>query len=646
MQRKYGTLMPFGTEIPANANLNTVDYIKVGNYYCSQNVNAATLTNSPTTSAFMMQVYSPLSTTIDNESTGTWVYRFRVLQVYTGARYTQYIYSNGTAGNFTYGDWYLTVESEADGIVGSTTKPVYLNNGRITEGSTYAGGTKVTLNGTAKGASTASFYAPTAAGTAGQILKSTAGAPTWDSITNKAATLTSGSLVTVATIAGTDITVKLPAASDSVAGATIVYPAAKCTTFTSDSGTVTPAAVKKAVEIFGVLNSGDTISGNLVFSNPDATGQSQHPNLTWNAIGANTPYIGYASDQSDGTFVLGSIKGTNYASGLAIGGGSGNLLWKGNKVLTTADAYTLPTASSSTLGGVKIGTGIGISSGVISNSGVRSIATGTTNGTISVNTNGTTANVAVKGLGSNAYTSTAYLPLSGGIMTGSLKFKLTDTAKGTTPSTAGYKSIAYCDGNGTDLANRFSMIEASISTNNTSAITMTAYEPIASSTNSVNIYVRYEADGTHKAGTTSQFYGAVWNDYAEYRAPKDKQIFKPGTCVVEVGDDTLIVSTERMQAGALIVSDTFGFAIGETEECTTPIATSGRVLAYTFEPRESYLPGDPVCSGPNGTVSKMTEQEVMMYPHKMIGTVSAIPSYTHWGSGNVEVDGRIWIQIR
>jgi hypothetical protein len=167
MQRKYGTLMPFGTAIPANANLNTVDYIKVGNYFCSKNADAETLTNSPTESAFMMQVYSPLSTTIDNESTGTWVYRFRVMQVYTGARYTQYIYSNGTAGNFSYGPWYLTVESEADGAVGSTTKPVYLSGGKITEGSTYAGGTAVTLNGASKGASTASFYAPTAAGTAG-----------------------------------------------------------------------------------------------------------------------------------------------------------------------------------------------------------------------------------------------------------------------------------------------------------------------------------------------------------------------------------------------------------------------------------------------------------------------------------------------
>lgn len=44
------------------------------------------------------------------------------------------------------------------------------------------------------------------------------------------------------------------------------------------------------------------------------------------------------------------------------------------------------------------GNGISISGTTIHNSGVRSIATGTTNGTISVNTNGTSADIAVKGL--------------------------------------------------------------------------------------------------------------------------------------------------------------------------------------------------------------------------------------------------------
>lgn len=53
------------------------------------------------------------------------------------------------------------------------------------------------------------------------------------------------------------------------------------------------------------------------------------------------------------------------------------------------------------------GAGIDISSDTISNSGVRSIATGSTDGTISVNTGGTAAEVAVAGLGSAAFNAAA-----------------------------------------------------------------------------------------------------------------------------------------------------------------------------------------------------------------------------------------------
>ena len=105
------TLIPYGTSIAANSNLNSTAFLKVGNYYCSKNDDAKTLTNCPSTSAFMMTVYSPLSTTVDNETTGTWVYRVRKMQVYTGAEYIQSCYSNGTAGNWTYGDWYKTMKS-------------------------------------------------------------------------------------------------------------------------------------------------------------------------------------------------------------------------------------------------------------------------------------------------------------------------------------------------------------------------------------------------------------------------------------------------------------------------------------------------------------------------------------------------------
>ena len=139
-------------------------------------------------------------------------------------------------------------------------------------------------------------------------------------------------------------------------------------------------------------------------------------------------------------------------------------------------------------------------------------------------------------------------------------------------------------------------------------------------------------------------YGAVWNDYAEFRICNED--FKPGQVVCENNDDTLNISTYRLQPGANIVSDTYGFAIGETDEAKCPIAVSGRVLAYTYESREEFSAGDAVCAGPNGTVSKMTREEIKEYPERIIGTVSAVPNYETWGSGNVPVNGRIWIKVR
>lgn len=143
--------------------------------------------------------------------------------------------------------------------------------------------------------------------------------------------------------------------------------------------------------------------------------------------------------------------------------------------------------------------------------------------------------------------------------------------------------------------------------------------------------------------TLGQVFGAVWNDYAEYRSSVDSE---PGRVVCECGDGTLKRSVKRLQPGAEIISDTFGFAIGKTAECNVPIAVSGRVLAYPHEQRNHYKPGDAVCAGPNGTVSKMTRREIKKYPERIIGTVSEIPTYETWGEYDTKVNDRIWIRIK
>lgn len=110
-------------------------------------------------------------------------------------------------------------------------------------------------------------------------------------------------------------------------------------TFTANQSSSVTANITvptKASDVNALSLDGGTINKSKTIK-MDASANSNGANLKWGTVSSKNPYIGYASDQVDGTFVVGSLLGTNYASGLAIGGGSGNLLWKGTKVATTSD---------------------------------------------------------------------------------------------------------------------------------------------------------------------------------------------------------------------------------------------------------------------------------------------------------------------
>ena len=157
----------------------------------------------------------------------------------------------------------------------------------------------------------------------------------------------------------------------------------------------------------------------------------------------------------------------------------------------------------------------------------------------------------------------------------------------------------------------------------------------------------------HNASVYTQnavLFGAAWNDYAEFRKDNQEEEQEPGRCVSECGDGSLALTTKRLQRGCEIISDTFGFAIGQDEKngYNTPVAISGRVLAYIYEGKEaakSHI-GWPVCSGPDGTVSIMTEEEEEKYPSRIIGIISEIPDYEYWGAKSVAVKERVWIRVK
>lgn len=141
--------------------------------------------------------------------------------------------------------------------------------------------------------------------------------------------------------------------------------------------------------------------------------------------------------------------------------------------------------------------------------------------------------------------------------------------------------------------------------------------------------------------------GAVFNDYAEYRALKDPiESYEPGYCMTCNRDGKLFRTSSRMQHCEGITSDTFGFSIGRTDEATVPLAVAGRVLVYTSEDPSTYYTGQAVCASKGGRVSKMTDSEIAQNPERIVGIVSEVPTYETWGTNNVKVNGRIWITVK
>ena len=127
-------------------------------------------------------VTSNIQTQLDSKASST----------HTHSDYAAASHTHNYAGSSSAGGAATSAEKLGSDTLGSVTTPIYLSSGTATQCSSYAGGTAVTLNGTIKAASTASFYAPTSAGISGQILKSSgSGAPTWITL-NTATTSTNG----------------------------------------------------------------------------------------------------------------------------------------------------------------------------------------------------------------------------------------------------------------------------------------------------------------------------------------------------------------------------------------------------------------------------------------------------------------------
>lgn len=309
------------------------------------------------------------------------------------------------------------------------------------------------------------------------------------------------------------------------------------------------------------------------------------------------------------------------ASGVSIDG-SNNVTGVVGLTATGVITTTNTTASTSTAtGAIKCSGGVGVAGQVTA---LRLAANGSNtnynlyvNGTSYLNGNSTVKTVI--GTSSSTYGST--LPSSA--TEGQIFFQLSDGI-----NTAGKITTVAATS-----ATKYYLV----GTEGTGSYTPYVATPNASGTQNVT--------GVYFQGSTGVLFGAAWNDYAEYRKKKDIEGIPYGYVVIENGDDTVSFSTERLQPCGQIVSDTFGFILGP-EEDSLPIALCGRVLAYTYEDRNSFSVGDAVCTAPGGKISKMTREEIREWPDRILGYVSSIPQYQIWENKNIIVNGRIWIKVK
>ena len=144
-----------------------------------------------------------------------------------------------------------------------------------------------------------------------------------------------------------------------------------------------------------VSANGGEFAGDIKLHVPEET-QKNQPSIQWAEVNNKNPYIGYAKDKTDGTFIVGSTAGTKASDGLSIDGTSGKLTWNGEQVSVLSDipeihygtsatavsksasagsaatvsrsdhVHSLPAASKTAFGGIKVGDNITVSSGTIS----------------------------------------------------------------------------------------------------------------------------------------------------------------------------------------------------------------------------------------------------------------------------------------
>lgn len=213
----------------------------------------------------------------------------------------------------------------------------------------YAGGTAVTLNGTSKAKNTASFYAPTSAGTAGQYLKSTGGAPAWEDFAipyiEWSGGTSAGPKLQIFTDGGGSQDLPIPTATAAQSGVVIVGSQTFGGAKTFDSTITAASHIQSTNGNIEALHGGVSAMGIANLSINSGGGQG-----TLTQIKVNGTAL---SDVNGVVNIPLAVAGTNGRDGAMSNADKTKL----DGIADHANNYTLPVATSDALGGIRIGYG-------------------------------------------------------------------------------------------------------------------------------------------------------------------------------------------------------------------------------------------------------------------------------------------------
>lgn len=148
----------------------------------------------------------------------------------------------------------------------------------------------------------------------------------------------------------------------------------------------------------------------------------------------------------------------------------------------------------------------------------------------------------------------------------------------------------------------------------------------------------------------ARIWNAVWNDVADFQDLYPGEI-RPqfGKCYFDTFEGAQVCDRRCQKSVIGIASDTFGFGVGSKAELTVPIAVAGWTLAYIeFDSGEIYECGDVLTNNYNGNLIKMTDEEKMKYPERIVAIYKKPEPNELWGpeGKEIQVNGRHWVKVK